>query len=148
MFTHSGARRGPVFVESNFAKQVARIEAGKQKPVLQVGNLKSIRTFANVKDTVHAYYLLVTKCPPGEVYNIGGNETMSVGDMLDRLLSLSPIGNTIKIEVDPTRLRPSDVTLQIPCIDKFVNATGWKPTISLNQTLFEMLSYWRENLDC
>lgn len=143
MFTHTGPRRGEVFIVSNFAKQIVEIETGLKKPVVKVGNLKSIRTFLDVKDAVKAYWIMVNKCPPGEVYNIGGVETMTVGEMLDKLLKLSKVKG-IKVEVDPTRLRPSDVTLQIPCIDKFVNATGWKPEIKFEKTLEDTLNYWRQ----
>jgi GDP-mannose 4,6-dehydratase len=142
MFTHTGPRRGEVFVTSNFAKQVAAIEAKLAEPVIKVGNLKSVRTFLDVKDAVEAYWLLVNKCPPGEVYNIGGKETMTVGEMLNMLLKLSTVKN-IDVKVDPARLRPSDVTLQIPCIDKFTAATGWKPQIKFEQTLENLLNYWR-----
>lgn len=144
MFTHTGPRRGDVFATSNFAKQIAAIEANLLPPVVKVGNLKSIRTFLDVRDAVKAYWLLVNKCPPGEVYNIGGIETMSVGDMLNRLLKLSKVKN-ITIEVSPSRLRPSDVTLQIPCIDKFTKTTGWKPQIKFEKTLEDLLNYWRNH---
>jgi len=143
MFTHTGPRRGDVFVVSNFAKQIAAIEAGLAPPVVKVGNLESIRTFTDVRDAVRAYWLLVTKCIPGEVYNIGGVETMKVGEMLNRLLGLSSVKN-IKIEVDPNRLRPSDVTLQIPSTNKFFKETGWKPEIKFEQTIKDTLNYWRE----
>ena len=144
MFTHTGPRRGEVFAESNFAKQVAAIEAGVQVPVVKVGNLNSIRTFADVRDTVRAYWDLAHKCTPGEVYNIGGVETMTVGEMLNKLIGMSTVKD-IKIEVDPARLRPSDVTLQIPSIDKFQKETGWKPEISFDTTLKDMLNYWRDH---
>ena len=143
MFTHTGPRRGEVFVVSNFAKQIAGIEVGLAPPIIRVGNLESIRTFLDVRDAVKAYWLLVNKCPPGEVYNIGGVETMTVGEMLDRLLKLSKVKN-IDVEVDRERLRPSDVTLQIPCIDKFTEATGWKPEIKFEKTLEDTLNYWRD----
>lgn len=143
MFTHTGPRRGDVFVVSNFAKQIAAIEAGLAQPVVKVGNLESIRTFTDVRDAVRAYWLLVTKCTPGEVYNIGGVETMTVGEMLDKLLGLSSVKN-IKIEVDSDRLRPSDVTLQIPSTEKFYKETGWKPEIKFEQTMEDTLNYWRE----
>jgi len=143
MFTHTGPRRGEVFVASNFAKQVAAIETGLAEPLVRVGNLDSVRTFSDVRDAVRAYWLLVTKCPPGEVYNIGGVETMTIGQMLDRLLALSTVKD-IKVEVDPARLRPSDVTLQIPCVDKFRKATGWKPEIKFEKTLEDILDYWRD----
>ena len=143
MFTNTGPRRGDVFVESSFAKQIAAIEAGKTKPVVNVGNLYSIRTFMDVRDAVRAYWLLVEKCRPGEVYNIGGNETMTVGEMLKILLKLSK-KRKIKIKVDPKRLRPSDVTLQIPSVEKFREATGWKAEIPFEQTLEDMLDFWRQ----
>lgn len=144
MFTHTGPRRGAVFVVSNFARQIAAIEAGLKPPVLKVGNLESIRTFTDVRDAVRAYWLLVTKCSPGEVYNIGGDETMKVGEMLDMLLKMSTVKN-IKVETDPERLRPSDVTLQIPSTEKFHKQTGWKPGIKFEKTLKDTLDYWREH---
>ena len=143
MFTHTGPRRGDVFVVSNFAKQIAAIEAGLVPPIVQVGNLESVRTFTDVRDAVRAYWLLVTKCIPGEVYNIGGVETMKIKEMLNRLLELSTVKN-IKIEIDPNRLRPSDVTLQIPSTNKFFKETGWKPEIKFEQTIKDTLNYWRE----
>ena len=145
LFTHTGPRQGDVLVTSNFAKQIARIEAGIQQPVLKVGNLDSVRTFMDVKDAVIAYWLLVTKCPPGEVYNIGGDATMTVGAMLQKLLRLST-RKDIEIASDPSRFRPSDVTLQIPCTEKFKLATGWEPKINFDDTLKDILEYWREKL--
>jgi GDP-mannose 4,6-dehydratase len=142
MFTHTGPRRGEVFVVSNFARQIAMVEAGLVEPIVKVGNLNSVRTFSDVRDAVRAYWLLINKCSPGDVYNIGGVETMTVGQMLDKLLELST-ANNIKVEVDPTRLRPSDVTLQIPCIEKFQKVTGWKSEISFEKTLKDTLEYWR-----
>ena len=143
MFTHTGPRRGEVFALSNFAKQVAAIESGRQKPVVRVGNLKSVRTWMDVRDAVKAYWLLVTKCEPGEVYNIGGKETMTIGKMLDMLLAMSK-NKKIKIKVDPARLRPSDVTLQIPDMTKFTEVTGWRPTIPFKKTVEDTLNYWRD----
>lgn len=143
MFTHTGPRRGEVFAESSFAKQIAAIEAGVQEPIIKVGNLNSVRTFLDIKDAVRAYWLLVSKCVPGEVYNVGGVETMTVGEMLNKLIKLSTVAK-IEVEVDPARLRPSDVTLQIPSTDKFREATGWKPEIKFDQTLQDLLNYWRD----
>ena len=142
MFTHTGPRRGEVFVVSNFAQQIAKIEAGLMEPVIKVGNLESVRTFADVRDAVRAYWLIATECAPGEVYNIGGAETMTIRDMLNKLIALSTVKN-IQVEVDPKRLRPSDVTLQIPSTEKFYKATGWKPEIPFEQTLCDSLDYWR-----
>lgn len=144
MFTHTGPRRGAVFAESAFARQIAEIEAGRRKNPMKVGNLKSIRTFADVRDAVRAYWLLLEKCTPGEVYNIGGNRTLTVGEMLEILKKMATC--PIQHEVDPALLRPSDVTLQVPDISKFQTATGWKPKISLETTLRDLLDYHRQRL--
>lgn len=144
MFTHTGPRRGDVFAMSFFAKQIAAAELTLGKPTIYVGNLKSVRTFCDVRDAVKAYWILVNRCSPGEVYNIGGNRTMTIAESLDILLSFSKM--KLKIKVDPQLLRPSDVTLQIPCIDKFKKETGWEPKIPLEKTLKDMLNYWRKEL--
>lgn len=146
MFTHTGPRRGDVFVVSAFAKQIAKIEKGLQEPIIKVGNLKSVRTFADVRDTVHAYYLLTKHCKPGEVYNIGGNRTMKIGEMLEILLGFSPLKDKIKIEVDPKLLRKTDVTYQIPDTSKFKDVTGWDSPIPLEKTIEDTLNYWREEI--
>lgn len=146
MFTHSGPRRGEVFVDSFFAQQVARIEQGIQEPVLRVGNLESVRTFCDVRDTVRAYWLLSEHCPPGEVYNIGGATTMTIREMLDMLLEMTTYPEKIEIKVDPALLRPADVTLQIPSYEKFHQATGWEPQIPYSKTLRDMLDYWRDQV--
>jgi GDPmannose 4,6-dehydratase/GDP-4-dehydro-6-deoxy-D-mannose reductase len=144
MFTHTGPRRGDVFAESAFAKQIAEIEAGVTRQPMRVGNLDSVRTFADVRDAVRAYWLLLERCPAGEVYNIGGERTMTVGAMLDVLKGMArcPIAH----EVDPALVRPSDVTLQIPDIGKFRAATGWRAEIPLEQTLRDLLEYHRGRL--
>lgn len=148
MFTHTGPRRGDVFAESTFAKQIAMIEAGLIPPVIKVGNLDSLRTFADVRDAVRAYYMLVTVNPQaGQYYNIGGTYTCKVGDMLNFLISLSPLKDKIKIEVDPERLRPIDADLQVPDTTKFSNHTGWKPEIDFEQTMTDLLNYWRERIN-
>jgi GDPmannose 4,6-dehydratase len=146
MFTHTGPRRGDVFAESSFAKQIAMIESKKIKPIIKVGNLNSLRTFADVRDAVHAYYLLLTKNPkPGEVYNIGGTYSCTIREMLNFLISLSKIKN-IKIVEDPSRLRPIDADLQIPNTKKFMDATGWRPRISFQKTMNDLLNYWRKRV--
>ncbi|MGE5280520.1 MAG: GDP-mannose 4,6-dehydratase [Deltaproteobacteria bacterium] len=147
MFTHTGPRRGEVFCISAFSRQIARIEAGLQEPVVRVGNLESVRTFADVRDTVRAYWLLVHKCLPGEVYNIGGDRTMTVGDALQMLLGFSPRKQDIRVVVDKALLRPSDVTLQIPDCTKFKEATGWKPEIPIEKTFEDTLIYWRRRCE-
>jgi GDPmannose 4,6-dehydratase/GDP-4-dehydro-6-deoxy-D-mannose reductase len=144
MFTHTGPRRGDVFAESAFAKQIAEIEAGIRKNPMKVGNLDSIRTFADVRDAVKAYWLLLEKCPAGEVYNIGGEKTMTVGEMLEMLKGMAYC--KIEHKVNPELLRPSDVTLQIPDISKFQDATGWKPEIPFEETMADLLNYHREKI--
>jgi len=144
MFTHTGPRRGDVFAESSFAKQIAMIETGAIAPVVKVGNLQSLRTFADVRDAVHAYYLLVTHNPvPGEYYNIGGTYSCTVGDMLNYLIAASTMKDKIKIEMDSERLRPIDADLQVPDTSKFEKHTGWKSEISFEQTMQDLLDYWR-----
>ena len=147
MFTHTGPRRGDVFHESTFAKQIAMIEAGLIEPTVKVGNLKSLRTYADVRDAVRAYYMLVTINPiPGEYYNIGGSYTCEVGDTLNTLISYSTKKDEIKIEVDPERLRPIDADLQIPDCRKFKKHTGWEPEISFETTMRDLLDYWRNRV--
>lgn len=147
MFTHTGPRRGDVFAESTFAKQIALIEKGLIPPILKTGNLDSLRTFADVRDAVRAYYMLLTINPqPGEYYNIGGSYSCSIGEMLQVLLDMSPIGNQIKVETDPERLRPIDADLQVPNTQKFKNHTGWEPTIPFEDTMKELLDYWRDKV--
>jgi GDPmannose 4,6-dehydratase len=147
MFTHTGPRRGDVFAESTFAKQIAMIEAGHIEPVVKVGNLKSLRTIADVRDAVRAYYMLVTVNPtPGQYYNIGGTYTCEIGDLLNTLISMSPMKDVIRIETDPDRLRPIDADLQVPNTEKFRLHTGWEPEILFEKTMLDLLNYWRERV--
>lgn len=147
MFTHTGPRRGDVFHESTFAKQIAMIEAGMIEPEVMTGNLKSLRTYADVRDAVRAYYMLVTVDPiAGEYYNIGGSYTCEVGDTLNTLISFSSKKNEIKIVTDPERLRPIDADLQVPDCRKFKAHTGWKPEIPFETTMRDLLDYWRERI--
>ena len=144
MFTHTGPRRGDVFHESTFAKQIAMIEAGLIAPVVKVGNLDSLRTYADVRDAVRAYYMLVTVNPiAGEYYNIGGTYTCKVGDTLNTLLSMSTHSD-IQVITDPERLRPIDADLQVPNTAKFTKHTGWKPGIPYEKTMLDLLNYWRD----
>jgi GDPmannose 4,6-dehydratase len=146
MFTHTGPRRGDVFSESTFAKQIAMIEEGLQEPKIYVGNLDSLRTYADVRDAVKAYHMLVTINPkPGEYYNIGGSHTCSIKEMLNCLLSKSTMKN-IEVIIDPERLRPIDADLQIPNTTKFKNHTGWEPKYEFDQTMDDLLNYWRDKV--
>jgi GDP-mannose 4,6-dehydratase len=147
MFTHTGPRRGDVFSESTFAKQIAMIEAGLQEPKIYVGNLNSLRTYADVRDAARAYHMLVTVNPiAGEYYNIGGSYTCTIKQMLYYLISRSKVKN-IEIVIDPERLRPIDADLQVPDITKFQKHTGWKPQIFFEQTMDDLLEYWRNKVN-
>ena len=147
MFTHTGPRRGDVFAESTFAKQIALIEAGLISPTIKVGNLESLRTIADVRDAVRAYYMLVTINPiPGEYYNIGGSHTCTIGEILNHLLSLSNFKGLIQVEIDPSRLRPIDADFQIPDTTKFNTHTGWIPVIPFEKTMEDLLNYWRDQV--
>lgn len=147
MFTHTGPRRGDYFAESTFAKQIAMIEHDMMPAIIKVGNLNSLRTIADVRDAVKAYYLLLTKKPiAGEVYNIGGKYSCKVGDILNYLLSMSVTKKKIKIITDPNRLRKIDADLQIPDVRKFRIHTGWKPEYNFEKTMSDLLEYWREQV--
>lgn len=147
MFTHTGPRRGDVFAESTFAKQIAMIERGLIPPVVKTGNLNSMRTWADVRDAVRAYYMLVTINPtPGEYYNIGGTFSCTVKDMLDFLVSISTKADEISVETEAARLRPLDADLQIPDTGKFTRHTGWTPEIPFETTMRDLLDYWRERV--
>jgi GDP-4-dehydro-6-deoxy-D-mannose reductase len=143
-FNHTGPRRGDVFVTSNFAKQVAEIEKGLKPPVIHVGNLEAKRDFTDVRDMVRAYWLATEKCENGDVYNIGSGTAYVMQDMLDMLLGMSKV--KVKVEVDPARLRPSDVPILLADASKFMSATGWKPRIPFATTLKDLLNYWRERV--
>ena len=145
MFTHTGPRRGDVFAESTFAKQIAMAEQNKIPPVIKTGNLDSLRTFADVRDAVRAYHMLVTVDPtPGAYYNIGGTHTCTVSEMLDTLVGKSPL--SFSVVTDPERLRPIDADLQVPDTTKFRQHTGWKPVIPFDKTMQDLLDYWRERV--
>ena len=144
MFTHTGPRRGDVFAESTFAKQIALAEAEKIDPIIKVGNLNSMRTIADVRDAVRAYYMLVTVNPiPGEYYNIGGSHSCTIDKILNDLINMSSLKSKLKIEVDKDRIRPIDADLQVPDTSKFKNHTGWEPEIPYEKTISDLLDYWR-----
>jgi GDP-4-dehydro-6-deoxy-D-mannose reductase len=143
-FNHIGPRQSESFVVPAFAKQIAAIEAGLQEPVVCVGNLSARRDFTDVRDVVRAYYLVVTQGQPGEVYNIGSGRACAIQAILDILLSYSRVA--IRVESDPARMRPSD-TLEIQCdTSKLYAATGWQPTIPLEQSLRDVLDEWRARM--
>lgn len=144
-FNHTGPRRGEVFATSNFSKQVAEIEKGLKKPVMEVGNLDARRDFSDVRDVVKAYWLSLHKCDFGEVYNICSGKAISIQELLDMILGFSEVKN-IKVVQDPSRMRPSDVPILEGNCDKFKKKTGWKPEIPLERTIEDLLNYWRERV--
>ena len=152
MFSHEGARRGKRFALSSFAHQIVTYEKkkdfGKEGNWYEIyhGNLDSVRTYNHVTDAVYAYWLAANECDYGEVYVIGGDKTCTVGDALDILISKSKNPKVfIKLQ-DPDRMRPTDITLQIPDSTKFREKTGWKPTKGLEEICEDLLNYWREVL--
>ncbi len=143
-FNHTGPRRGDVFVTSNFAKQLARIKAGLSEPVIRVGNLTAMRDFTDVRDMVRAYWLAATKGKPGEAYNIASGKAITIRELLDRLIALT--GVEVEIKEDPDRMRPSDVEILIGDSSKFRADTGWEPQIPFDQTLRDIVEYWRQRV--
>jgi GDP-D-mannose dehydratase len=168
MFSHEGARRGKQFALSSFARQIAVHEKqasedswavkgrkeGKLVSVkpnnlceIRVGNLNSVRTYAHIDDAVRAYWIAALKGKTGEIYNIGGKHTCTVGEALENLLSKSIIPREMfDIVVDPALIRPTDITLQIPSCEKFKDCTGWEPVKTLEDICFDLLNYWRSSI--
>ena len=144
-FNHSGPRRGEKFVESDFAKQIVEIEKGKREPVLHVGNLESKRDFTDVRDMVRAYWLAVTKCKYGEVYNICSGKARTIQSVLDILRMQSTA--QFKLVQDKERMRPSDIPILQGDCTKFMKLTGWKPVIGFAQTMGDLLDYWRGRIN-
>lgn len=143
-FNHEGPRRGDVFVTSNFARQIALIEVGRQEPAIYTGNLDAKRDWSDVRDVVRAYWLAVNHCTPGDVYVIASGVSYSVQEMLDMLIGMSNV--KVEIRKDPSRMRPSDVMVLQGDPSKFRAQTGWQPEIPLEQTLSDLLNHWREEV--
>ena len=147
MGTHTGPRRSDVFFESTVAKQIALIEAGHQEPVIYVGNLDCTRTFQDCRDAVRAYWLLMNAdVAPGEYFNIAGEEAFKLTEIVDMLLSKTNKRHVIRIETDPTRLRPIDADYQMFDNTKIRNTIDWKPEIPVRQTLLDLLNHWRDQI--
>lgn len=144
-FNHTGPRRGEVFAESSFAKQIAEIEKKNKEPVIYVGNLETRRDYTDVRDMVKGYFLAAEKGEPGEVYNICSGKAVKIEKVLDTLLSFSKV--KVRIKQDPTRMRPSDVPILLGDNSKFVKQTGWKPQIPFEKTMLDLLNYWRKKYE-
>lgn len=143
-FGHTGPGRGEAFAESSFARQLAAIEAGLQRPVIQVGNLEVVRDFADVRDVVRAYWALLENGDPGEVYNVCTGRGVRMRELLQRLVEIA--GLDVEIRLDSERLRPSDVPALVGDPGRLVEATGWQPVLSLERTLRDLLEDWRARL--
>lgn len=143
-FNHIGPAQAPIFVVSDFCKQVAEIEKGMREPVIYVGNLSSMRDFTDVRDVVRAYALLMECGKSGETYNVGSGNAVTIREVLDIIISLSD--KDIEVKIDNNKIRPVDVPIIEADITKINELTGWKPEIPLRQTIKETLDYWRERV--
>lgn len=143
-FNHIGPGQAPMFVVSDFCKQVAEIEKGLREPVMYVGNLAAKRDFTDVRDVVRAYVKLIQQGAPGETYNMGSGHAVEIRKILDMIISMSEKG--IRVEIDPNKIRPVDVPIIEADITKLNELTGWRPQITLEQTIRETLDYWRERV--
>lgn len=143
-FNHIGPKQSPIFVVSDFCKQVAEIEAGLKEPVMYVGNLSAKRDFTDVRDVVRAYGLLAKNGQKGATYNVGRGHAYEIKEILDKIIAHSSV--KIKVETDPAKIRPVDVPIIEADISKLTDATGWVPEIPIEQTICEVLDYWREKI--
>jgi Nucleoside-diphosphate-sugar epimerases len=146
-FNHIGAGQSPEFVSASFARQIAAIEAGKQKPILQVGNLDAQRDFLDVRDVCNAYVALLelkTVDIEDRIFNIASGQPRRIDDVLKLLLQQS--SQEIAVELDPERMRPSDIPLAAGDCTRIHSLTGWQPSYDLSNTLAELLGHWREQV--
>lgn len=146
-FNHEGPRRDKHGAIASFAYQIARIEHGLQEPIIKVGNLSATRNFTDVRDTVRAYYLAMEKGISGELYLIGTDQIYTMEQVLHMLIAASSKAEEIKIEVDPARVRPTELMTFIGDYSKFKNMSGWEIQYPLQETLESVLEYWREFVD-
>ena len=142
LFNHTGPRHPEQFVASSFARQIARIERGLQEPVLEVGNLDARRDFVDVRDVARAYRLAVRSDVTGDVFNVCSGRAVSIRRILELLLGLARC--EVVVHPDPERMRPADIPLLIGDPRRFREATGWVPEIPLEQTLSDLLDWWRD----
>ncbi len=143
-FNHTGPRQRPDFVIPAFARQLAEAEAGLRPPIIKVGNLSPKRDFTDVRDVVRAYYLALTRGKPGEVYNIGSGKAYSIREVLEMLLKMCRV--EVRVEQDPSLMRPSDVPATLCDYSKLHRDTGWTPSIPLEKTLEDVMDYWRKKV--
>jgi len=141
-FNHIGPGQSENFVCSDFAKQIAEIEKGLKKPEISVGNLEAYRDFLDVRDVVSAYYHIMNKGKPGQVYNICSGKKIKIRYLLEILLSLSSKKN-IALKIDSTKLRPVDNEIIYGDNSKLKKHTGWVSKYSIEEALKDTLDYWR-----
>lgn len=143
-FNHSGPQQLPMFVISDFCRQIAVIEKGDAPAVMSVGNLTAKRDFTDVRDIVRAYRLLGEKGVGGRTYNVGRGKAVEIQYILDTALSFSE--REIEVKQDPARMRASDIPLIEPDVSRIYGDTGWKAEISMEKTIEDTLNYWRNIL--
>ena len=148
-FSHTGPFRRQNYSISSDAVQIAKIIAGKQEPVIKVGNLECIRSVMDVRDVVDVYEQLMMRAisgevPSAEVYHVSGGIPMKIGDYLNKMTNMFNIEP--RIEVDQSLYRNIDIPVQIPNSDKVRNFLGWKPKIPIDQTLADLVKYWLEKV--
>lgn len=140
-FSHTGPGQSATFAIPAFARQLARIERGEQKPEISVGNLEAQRDLLDVRDVVAAYGLLLERGIPGETYNVANGSPVSMRAILDRLRALCT--TPTEVQRDPNRLRPADIACSTGDALKIRTVTGWQPQYTLDTTLQDALAYWR-----
>lgn len=138
-FNHTGPGQTDVFVLPSFARQVAAIEAGKQEPVMRVGNLESVRDFLAIDDVIDAYVRVLDRALPAGVYNVASGVGVRIADALAGLCELA--GISPRIEVNPDFFRPTDFA--VGDATRLREASGWQPTTPLRAALAGLLDDWR-----
>ncbi len=144
-FNHIGPGQAPIFVVSDFCRQIAEMESGKREPVMRVGNLQAKRDFTDVRDVVRAYAKLAQTGKTGEVYNVGSGNAYSIDVVLQTILQKGKV--SVRVETDPQKMRPSDVPILQADITKLQTDTDWKPMVDLEQSIEDTLAYWRQILE-
>jgi GDP-4-dehydro-6-deoxy-D-mannose reductase len=140
-FNHFGPRQSPAFSTSGFARQIAAIEAGLQPPAISVGNLDARRDLTDVRDTVRAYRLIVERGVAGRPYNVCSGRAVAIRDVLDMLVARARV--PIRVRIDPSRFRPNDVPLLLGDPSRLREELGWAATVPLEDTVSDILDYWR-----
>jgi GDP-4-dehydro-6-deoxy-D-mannose reductase len=143
-FNHIGPGQNDRFAASNWAMQIAEIEAGKREPVVYVGDLSAARDFTDVRDVVRAYVLALDRGEPGGVYQVCSGQAHTMQSILDKLISLSHV--SIEVRVDAQRLRPTDIPILVGDYSRLRNRTGWQPEIPIDQSLRDVLDNWRQRV--